>query len=672
MKLSNTKKILTGFIAISIIAAIFQIGIRINAEKKEDTINIAADYYTFQTFANSYGHPILDAISELSKHHLTSVSVPEQNVNDLINEGKVLLYSGSDILNDDLPEKITDKINLAKYKNKIKPFYSIIFTQSPTIAERIKSTLINGTFEVQGNGIYAIITPINQTNLQNYGVGFDEEQIQQFKSLGLKIVLRPRYAPGNRNLKILENTLDKFGIKSVMFYGNMINGSDNPNNLNELANFFNKNKIVTYIIELPIQKGIYNQEGIKSLIKKTHYYVARVYSIYPAEQAKLKPFEIFNRWFRAVSDRNIRVIYVKPIIDPGKTYTQNMAVNDYYVNKFYNLWKSKGMQFGTPNPMPEVNRNKIVDIFIILGVMALLMWYIAIITDIKEKKMWIWFVTFSLLGIAGILVKPSTTEKMLALTAAIIITGIFSLILFSLLKKIYGNKNEALTNVIKNGIKYALLMFGFSLIGGIWIGALLGSSPYMLNLDMFRGVKLLYLTPFIFLIINYLYEFGADFNNSHLPKEKYNLIEEIEKAWHIPVNWGHIIILILLAGIFLIYLLRSGNTGVSISSIELKFRAMLEHTIVSRPRIKEFVVGYPSLFITILFAYLMRKKWLIAFSMLSIMGSISVVDTFSHLRDTFLMSLYRGLYGILFGIIVGMIIIAILYIPIKKLFQHAN
>ena len=672
MNLSNTKRILIGFIAVSIIAAIFQIGIRISAEKKENTIDIAADYYTFQTFANSYGHSVFDAITELSKYHLTSVSVPEQNVNDLVNEGKASIYGGSDLFNGDIPEKITDKINLTEYKDKIKPFYSIIFTQSPEIAERINSTLIDGTFEIQGNGIYAVVTPINQVNLQNYGVGFDDDQIQQFKSLGLKIVLRPRYAPGNRNLENLENTLNKFNIKSVMFYGNMINGSDNPDNLNELANFFNKNKIVTYIIELPIQKGIYDQEGIKSLIKKTNYYVARVYSIYPAEQVKLKPFEIFNRWFRAVSDRNIRVIYVKPIIDPGKTYAQNMAVNDYYVNKFYNLWESKGMQFGTPNPMPEVNRNKIVDIFIVFGIMALLMWYVAIIIEIKEKTMWVWFVLLSLFGIAGILLNPSSTEKLLALTAAILITGAFSLILFLMLKKIYGNKNRTLGNVIKNGTIYALSMFGFSLVGGIWIGALLGSSPYMLNLDMFRGVKLLYLTPFIFLIVNYLYVFGADFNNSHLPKEKYNLLEEIEKAWHIPVNWGHIIVLILLAGIFLIYLLRSGNTGVSIPSIELKFRAMLEHTIVARPRIKEFVIGYPSLFITILFAYLMRKKWLIAFSILSIMGSISVVDTFSHLRDTFLMSLYRGLYGILFGIIIGSITIIILYIPIKKLFQHAN
>ena len=672
MNLSNTKRILIGFIAISIIAAIFQIGIRISAEKKENTIDIAADYYTFQTFANSYGHSVFNAITELSKYHLTSVSVPEQNVNDLVNEGKASIYSGSDLFNGDIPEKITDKINLTEYKDKIKPFYSIIFTQYPKIADRINSTLNDGTFEIQGNGIYAVVTPINQVNLQNYGVGFDDNQIQQFKSLGLKIVLRPRYAPGNRNLENLENTLSKFNIKSVMFYGNMINGSDNPDNLNELANFFNKNKIVTYIIELPIQKGIYDQEGIKSLIKKTNYYVARVYSIYPAEQVKLKPFEIFNRWFRAVSDRNIRVIYVKPIIDPGKTYAQNMAVNDYYVNKFYNLWKSKKMQFGTPNPMPEVNRNKIVDIFIVFGIMALLMWYVAIIIEVKEKTMWVWFVLLSLFGIAGILLNPSSTEKLLALTAAILITGAFSLILFLMLKKIYGNKNRTLGNVIKNGTIYALAMFGFSLVGGIWIGALLGSSPYMLNLDMFRGVKLLYLTPFIFLIVNYLYVFGADFNNSHLPKEKYNLLDEIEKAWHIPVNWGHIIVLILLAGIFLIYLLRSGNTGVSIPSIELKFRAMLEHTIVARPRIKEFVIGYPSLFITILFAYLMRKKWLIAFSILSIMGSISVVDTFSHLRDTFLMSLYRGLYGILFGIIIGSVTIIILYIPIKKLFQHAN
>jgi hypothetical protein len=672
MKLSGTKKLLAIFVLISVVAALFQIGIRISAEKRENTIDIAADYYTFQTFANSYGYSVFDAIKELKNYHLTSISVPEQNINDLINNGNVSLYSGSNLLTGDIPERFTSNIDFSNYKGTIKSYYSIIFTKSKALADRINNTLIKGTFEIHGNNLYAIITPINQLNLINYGVGFDDKEIEQFKSLGLQIVLRPRYAPGNRNLKILEDTLKKFNIHTVMFYGNMINGSDNPDNLNELANFFNQNKIVTYIIELPIQKGIYDQEGIKSLIKKTNYYVARVYSIYPAEQLKLKPFEIFNRWFRAVSDRNIRVIYVKPIIDAGKSYEQNMTVNDYYINKFYNLWTSKGMQFGIPSPMPKVNRNIIVDIFIALGIIALFMLYMEILFDMKDKDVWIWFTLLSILAIGLLIVKINATEKLFALSAAILITGMFSLILFEMLKKIYGSKQKTLLTIIKKGILYSLIMFTFSLIGGIWIGAILGSSSYMLNLDMFRGVKLLYLTPFIFLKINYLYEFGADFNNAHKPKEKYNLIEEIEKAWHIPVNWGHITILILLAGIFLVYLLRSGNTGVQISSIELKFRAMLEHTIVARPRIKEFVVGYPSLFITILFTYLMRKKWLIAFSILSIMGSISIVDTFSHLRDTFLMSLYRGLYGILFGIIIGIFTIVIFYVPITKIFRNAD
>ncbi len=668
-KKSIVKRLLISLVLISIIVSLFQISIRIKAERKEDTLNIVADYYTFQAFANSYGHSLYESIEELSNNGLTGMSIPEKSIQDFINSGKVSVFNGNQILTDSVPSSISSKINIFEIKNAVKPYYSVIFTNNETLAKQILNLLPEGDSLISGNNLYAVITPIQQTNLNNYGLGFDENEIEKYKSLGLNIVLRPKYAPGNRNINELEQIIKKYKIRSVMFYGNVVSGGGNKET-KELADFFTKNHVVTYIVELPIQKGIYPQEGLNLLISKTHYYVARVYSIYPAEQLKLKPYQIFNRWFRAVSDRNIRVIYVKPIIDTGISYQANMKINDYEINRFHTLWKEKGMKFGVPTPMPEVNVSLIVLLLIAAGISALIVLYGKTLLEFNEKQTTLWLIVIIALFVGLTLVHKNLAQKLIALTAAVGITGFFSLILFSYIRSKYGKKKFGIITVLKYGLISAVMMFSFSLIGGIWIGSSISSSRYLLNLDMFRGVKVLYLTPFLFLIINYLKIFGADFDNNNPPVSKHKLSQEIKKAWNIPVKWGHIIILILLAGVFLIYLLRSGNTGVSISSLELKFRAFLEHRIVARPRFKEFLIGYPSLFVLMLVTFLKRKKWIIVFSILGIMGSISVTDTFSHVRDTFLMSLYRSLWGILFGIVVGITVIIILYKPIIKILSN--
>ncbi len=655
-------------IAVSLVASLFQIGVRISAEKKENTLDIAADYYTFKTFANSYGKTVYDAIGELKNNGLVSVGLPEQNIQDIVNSGKASQWSGSDILTGNIPESIKNSINFTGCD--IKPFYTIIFTKDGALAKRMKANLPSSTDIVNGkNGTYAVIIHSDPTDAQNFGIGFDDSAIEKFKTMGVNVILRPRYAPGNNNLKTLEDTIKKYDIHSVMFYGQVINGAGNEQT-KALADFFKKNKVVTYIIELPIQKGVYKQEGLPQLIKETNYYVARVYSIYPAEQLKLTASQIFNRWFRSVSDRNIRVIYAKPIIDTGKSYEDNMKINDYYIGKLHKLWSRKGLNIGIPHPMPEVDISVYMILLIMSGIVALLVLYADILFDMKSKDTFLWFISLILLFGGLVLFKKNLSEKILALLGAITITGMVSLIVFRYVKKIYGKKDKFFTSLIKDSVTFPIITFVFSLIGALWIAALLSPSPYLLNLDMFRGVKVLYLSPFLFLIVNYLYVFGANFNNKNMPKEKYNIIEETEKAWNIRVKWGHIIILIALAGIFLIYILRSGNTGVSISSVELKFRAFLEQHIIARPRFKEFLIGYPSLLLTVMAARLMRKKWLIVFAALAVMGSMSVVDTFSHLRETFLVSMYRSLWGIAIGIIVSIILLLLSYVPLKKIINN--
>jgi len=670
MKINKLKKILLFFIVLSIIVSLFQVTIRINAERKENTVDVTLDYPDFYLFSATNGQNVYDTIEEMREAGATSAAVVEDCIETLYGEGKITFFNGSDLLAPSFNNILRSKLEIDKHRDIIQPSFVVVLTENRDLAERMLSNLSEDTGFIDGDGVYAIIIHSDILTAVEYGVGFDNEKIEKLKDIGFQIVLRPRYTPGNRNVETLVNTIKEFNIKSVMFYGEVITGY--PDRVDELANFFNENHILTYIIESPIQKGIYSQEGLSAFIRKVHHYVVRVYSIYPAEQVKLTALEIFNRWFRSIPDRNIRVIYVKPIIGIGANYEQNLSTNKYYINKLITLWKEKGMEFGMPHPIDEVSVHWIVVFLIYLGVIALFTLYIKIILNLSQKSTLVCFLVPLLMGFFLLLYSQNTMEKLTALAAAVLITGFFSLIMFLAVKKSYGGRKFHLPDIMKNGFAISFLMLIVSLVGGLLVGAALSGSAYLLNLDMFRGVKVLYLSPFIFLIINYLYVFGADFDNEYISESHYNVIDEVKKVWDITVKGGHVVVLVLIAGIFLMYILRSGNTGVTISSLELKFRAFLEQTIVARPRVKEFLIGYPAIFFMVFAAYLMRKKWLLLFSFLGIMGSISIVDTFSHLRTTFLISFYRTLWGFAFGILLAIAAVIILYPFIKKYFINEH
>ena len=660
MKLNKTDKILIFFIIVSFIASLIGIANRINAEKDSNTIDVVLDYPTTKQLSSMYGKSIYETVTALHNAGLPSIAICEDTLQELNSEGRVALYSGSSLLSSQDPSfpYLKDFLKEAE----ITASTTVAVTKEKNLAARIIKNLPNGSKLYHINDLYYITNPSAITTASMYGVGFDDRKIAEFKNMGLNIVLRPAFSPDNNNMEDLEDTIKKYNIKEVIFYGAPIVGY--PDKLNELANFFNKNHIVTGIIETPIQKGIYKQQGLPELMKLTHYSVARVYSIYPLEQLKLTPQEIFNRWFRSIPDRNIRIIYVKPITDPVATYQENIDTNAHYIKKLVTLWSKKGINIGIPQPIKEVNLHISLLILIYLGSIALLLLYLEKL--FRMKYILIWFVLLAILGGGATFISKGLMEKGTALLAATALSIVASFVLLVYLKRFYGKK-VSITKLIFYSIVSSFIVFIVCIVGGIYIGASLSDTPYLLNLDMFRGVKLLYILPFFFFVLNYLYIFGVDFSDNTPKKGYYNTMEEIRKGWDIPIKAGHIVIFSVLAIALFLYLMRSGNTGISIPSIELKFRAFLEQTLIARPREKEFLVGYPSIFLAFLAAYIPKKKYLFGFLFISVMGIVSILDTFSHLRTVFLISLYRSIFGFVFGIIIGSIIILILYILIKSL-----
>ena len=199
-----------------------------------------------------------------------------------------------------------------------------------------------------------------------------------------------------------------------------------------------------------------------------------------------------------------------------------------------------------------------------------------------------------------------------------------------------------------------------SFVGGFYVGALLGDIKYLLEVNVYRGVKITFVLPLILVTLSYLVRFnlfdGEDYHGS--------VIEQIKRVLNYPIYVKSLVTFAFVALAGLIFIGRSGHTyGVPVPAAELKFRAFLEQLLYARPRSKELLIGHPGFMLAVLAFY---RKWPnILFYTLVIVATIgqgSLVETFAHIRTPIFMSFMRGVGGIILGAGVGLIALLLAHI----------
>ena len=193
------------------------------------------------------------------------------------------------------------------------------------------------------------------------------------------------------------------------------------------------------------------------------------------------------------------------------------------------------------------------------------------------------------------------------------------------------------------------IILGINAIGMFTIVTSLADIRFIMNIEYFRGVKLAFLLPLLLFILNYLAVFSAD----------EGLVKYLAKYFSKKPNY--FILMLLGIGVIAVYYYigRSGHTaGVSVSSLELRLREVLESIFTARPRFKEILIGYPSLLVLV---YLYRKyrHELIAlvFGLGVMMGSISMVNSFAHVFTAVTISFNRTVAGLIIGLIIAVLVL---------------
>ena len=413
--------------------------------------------------------------------------------------------------------------------------------------------------------------------------------------------------------------------------------------------------------------------GILNLVEENDYNTTRMFTVWPYIQSRYQYYnypsieEIENTFFRAVTERNIRAIYFKPIKYKDNNYAYVTDIGEYkkLFDRFENRISEHGMTIGRASVMDSYKISIAKKVLITLGAISGVMILLQEILLIKKKYLYGLF-GLTAIGAIGAFVINSRIAELLASLGSSLVFSLLAILYMVNRGKYYQkkiDKDEKLIKILGIGMKELLITSLIAFAGAISTTTLISDISFMLEIDIFRGVKIAQLLPIAAFFVIYLAYFG--FNTENKSNNKIEL-KDISKMFTATIKIWMVIVagIVMIAGY--IYIARTGHeTSVAPLGIELIFRNFLEETLYARPRNKEFLIAFPALMLFIYTLIRSIKVLPIVFALAAVIGQTSIINTFMHIRTPMYLSIARTGYSIVFGIILGIVYIALLELLMK-------
>lgn len=334
----------------------------------------------------------------------------------------------------------------------------------------------------------------------------------------------------------------------------------------------------------------------------------RLHGISAREMDVLSTERILNRYLRAVRERNLRVLYLRPFSGEAGGWERSLELLDQLKSRL----SRAGFNLGTAQPFAPWNPSLVWTAVVAAGIWAAAVLYGGLLFPHLARLV----LAGGALGYLGTLLflvrSPLTGKQGLALLAAVVFPA--------LSLQVQGGKTPL--------VRY-LSTAGVSLLGALFVVGSLTGTEFLVKLAEFRGVKLMHILPILLVIFSLARPLSA-----WLQKE-------------VPVPYLLAAGFVGLAG--MVYLLRTGNFGLPVPDLEVKIRESLENLLRVRPRTKELFLGHPALYLVV-HSKEPKKSWLLP---LAVIGQLSLVNTFTHTHTFLGVSLLRTVYGLVFGWFVG-------------------
>ena len=618
------------FLALSVDSFLF----RWNNERSNLNIVNIACFHAFSQAADNIVKDINDMLLDLEEAGITAIAFSEISLRDLVPRGDILLMYYGEFRNHDdyIPFQTShNSFVIISQNEETTDFLYERFHARYTADEFFHSDNIFITnFEVP-------LMLLAQGWARNLHLGFDIQAIQAAYDMGFDIILRPDSNPGGADMvwQEYENIIEEFNVRTLIF------GRTVPY---EMVDIILRHDLIVGVIEAADHVGVIEQPGLDDLLPDIYFQVNRVHTV-AFDIWILTAEGIYQRWISGVVDRSLRLMYFVPF-NLAETGTEDVVYTLETIARFTNTIEDRGFEItGYTNLLNTGMPSTINRIFLTLSLMTAGVLYISYLLKLRLHISIILLAITYILGIAANLTGDFT--QLLAFGTAILYPALSSLMMLLYLQKYKSH------GFIKKLLFTLLIILGVNALGMYTLASLFSDIRYNMNIIFFRGVLVAHLTPLLLHAVNYFFVF----------KDEDNLVETLYK---LPMQKPTY--LILAAGAFaLIFLFlsmtRTGNAPIiGATQLEVYIRRLFEAMFVARPRFRELMIGYPSILILIYLYHKYKNNILlliIGFGV--VMGTVSMVNSFSHVFTSIYISMHRTFAAFVLGsFLAGLLLIFVL------------
>ncbi len=623
------KALLIALVIVGLVAALYVAAERVKVESRNRAVELVVDYGELAGIQAATGKPVMDILSSLKQSGVTSVAISEQTMQDAIEEGLVTVLP---------PRSTSQNFTMISYHPSL--VYRLWRLGSiadevqavPTTPESFKPLRL----KIHAPAAYWMQIPI----------GVPDGPVAAVRDAGLWPIARLMNFPGATS-KIIEDDLWSSTIGgTVIFQGDQVLGFKGA--VEDTAKAFEKHGLNFGRVEFAKQKG--EQE----IAVKAPGNVIPVHSITQNEMPGLSETAIAERFQKAVRERGVRICYVRMFYSASDDLLRD---NCDYIRGIARAIHAAGYELKPAHPMGEVAVPSWVRLIVALGVAAGAMLLLMMVIDLSTGAA----VGLTIAAVAASIGLASTGAMGLKLVA------FGSALVFPTLAVLWAIRDvpESPTAVQKpllHAWGQMLGAIGISVMGGVLIVGLLSSREFMLRTNQFMGIKAAHLLPILALAA--LFAGGIAYAAATWPEQRKRMTEAYARISSSPILMGQVIGLMAIVVLLALVVARSGNdAGLQVSSLELKFRAILDKVLFVRPRTKEFLIGYPLLLCGLAFLLRGRRQWGAALVTIGSLGLVSALNTFCHIHTPLEVTALRVVNGVIVGSILG----AVLYRLIGRL-----
>ena len=582
---------------------------------------------------------------------VSAIAIEETTVGDLVRDGRVTLWRGSDLMSLARLGLIGpwSPLSDALLHTPIDSKRLYIWADTPALYDTLYHLFhadmpgqVVGMPELQLMGLFGTTEDILQR-----GMGFSPHVTRAIASYGFRLIPRlsnnVSITPQSMALKTQHMTRQSF-LPVVIFEGTSVMGY--PGLLGTTHTILTTHGFQVGVVEFN------DQEGLAVLARQAPHQVVRVHSLSEGEVDNLATDTVIRRYVRAVKERSVGVLVFKPPTDTDahskahallpatilsmQSVVTSLRANGYHVGRD---WQARVF----PHP-------SIWEWVLMAGGVAGLMGWLGRTFGLSP---WVGFLGTGgglCLYLGQSLVGHSLHHwvRLLALMAAI---GFPSALMIGVwVNDTWDTLSWPWAIPV---VRFVLTVAGV-VMGGVYMNGVMTIPELTSGTMGFMGVKVAFVVPIVLVMLRWV--------------QHHHTMTALIRHWQAPVRWGDALLVVLGLLVVAVYLVRSGNDMAGqVSGFEIGLREKMEQWFGVRPRTKEWLIGYPLLGMAA-WPLAWVRRWRPFCLAGGSVALISGINSFCHVHTPVWVSVCRSLWGGVIGFsLIGLMVgVGLAWVALKK------